>query len=70
MSPFGDRGFESHPLRFFDIDDCRETAEVFSINLLIPQSWGILKAGGYPQTPDRIYDAPLFQRTRRDRKRR
>jgi hypothetical protein len=31
---------------------------------------GILKAGGYPQTPDRIYDAPLFQWPRRDRKRR
>jgi hypothetical protein len=30
------------------------------INPLIPQSWGLFKAGGHPQTPDRKYPAPLF----------
>jgi hypothetical protein len=28
-----------------------ETAEIVSINPLIPQSWGIFKSGGHPQTP-------------------
>ena len=28
-----------------------ETTEIVSINPLIPQSWGIFRAGGHPQTP-------------------
>ena len=32
----------------------KETAETFSINPQIPQSWGtFIKAGGHPQTPAR-----------------
>ena len=53
VSPFGDRGFESHPLRFFDIDDCRDTTGIFSINLLIPQSFRFLSCpdtSGRPPT--------------------
>ena len=40
-----------------------ETAEIVSINPLIPQSWGTFKVGGHPQTPSRKYPAPLFQRS-------
>ena len=46
---------------FFNIDDCRETAEIVSINLLYPPILGgFLKLGGHPQTPGREYPAPLF----------
>jgi hypothetical protein len=38
-----------------------ETAEIVSINPLIPQDWGTFKSGGHPQTPGRKYPAPLFQ---------
>ncbi len=39
---------------FFNLDDCRETAEIVSINSPIsPQSWGTSKSGGHPQTPAR-----------------
>ena len=42
-----------------------DNAEKVSINPLIPQSWGIFKAVGDPQTPGRKYPAPLFQRYHR-----
>ncbi len=32
----------------------------------IPQSRGIFKAGGHPQTPGRKYPAPLFQQSLND----
>jgi hypothetical protein len=40
-----------------------ELVEMTLINPLIPQSWGIFKAGGHLQTPGRKYPAPLFQRS-------
>jgi hypothetical protein len=36
------------------------TAEIVSINPLIPQSWGTSKSGGHPQTLGRKYPAPLL----------
>jgi hypothetical protein len=40
-----------------------ESAEIVSINPLIPQSWGTFEVGGHPQTPGRKYPAPLFQQS-------
>ena len=40
-----------------------ETAKIVSINPLIPQSWGIYKSGGHPQTPSRKYPALLYQQS-------
>jgi hypothetical protein len=46
--------------RYSPISHNRETTEIVSINPLIPQSWGIKKAGGYPQTPGRRFPALFF----------
>jgi hypothetical protein len=43
----------------------RDTAEIVLINPVIPQSLGIFKAGGHPQTPGRKHPAPLFQHSLR-----
>ena len=46
-----------------NITSLLENAEIVSINPLTPQSWGILKSGGHPQTPGRNCPAPLFQQS-------
>jgi hypothetical protein len=40
-----------------------DIGEIVSINPLVPQSWGTLKAGGHLQTPGRKYPAPLFRQS-------
>ena len=40
-----------------------ENAETVLINPLSPQSWGIIKAGGHPQTPGRNHPATLSQQS-------